>query len=282
MSLQFESVRGPFVAECVDLWRNWLQGPQAGRTAQREARLSAAIRHITAFMVTPNIVFRHIGGWGAFNWTDWRLSINRHYTGHDDIRYKNFVEICSTIYHETRHAEQFYRIAQGLAAGTLKFPDVSSARMLQEMGAGNSSVRSRIALFEAASTGRNLLQEDRARGTAAIANWLSIPANVAEHANSRRDYFANYISAAKPAWFKRSTVLDEINEWMRASYKKTFSEMDSWAQGDDGPYRIYRDLPEENDAHGIEKLVQAGIYQWIGHDTPLDRKKRRTDVTFGP
>ncbi len=282
MSLQFNNVLNSFVISCASIWREWLAGAPVTRKQQRETRFRSAITAMTSFMVHPTVEFANSSGWGSFNWKRWTLKINQKYTGKDDIRYKDFVEICSTVYHETRHAEQFYRIAQGLSAGVLKFPDVSVAQNVQAMGAGGGTVRSRIALFESAATGRDPLQQDMAGRVATIAQRLSIPANVAQHADVHRDYFANYLNASRPAWFKRPTVLNEVNEWMRATYKKTFSEMDTWAQGDDGPYRIYRDLPEENDAHGIENRVQSDLYQRIGNDTPTNRRKPRTDPVFGP
>jgi hypothetical protein len=110
-----------------------------------------------------------------------------------------------------------------------------------------------------------------------------MPVNVAQHADNARNAFATWTALPKPAWFKRATVLEEVNEWMRATYKKTYSELDSWAQGGNGPYHIYRDLPEENDAHGVEDLIEAALYSAIGNDTPQNRQQPRTNVgLFGP
>ncbi len=278
MSLQFDSVLNSFTGKCAGVWRNW----RTSSKVQRETTLSTAITQMTAFMVPPTVRFSNTSGWGSFSWPSWTLKVNQKYTGQDAIKYKDFVEVCSTIYHETRHAEQFYRIAQGVAAGTLSLPDASGAQIVQAMGASATGVQSRIALFEAASKGQNPLQQDTKGRVATIAQSLHIPLNVAQHADVRSTYFANYLTSSRPPWFKRPTILDEVNEWMRATYKKTYSEMDGWAQGSDGPYKIYRDLPEENDAHGIEDKVQATLYTLIGNDTPANRKKLRTDVVFGP
>jgi len=278
MSLQFDSVRTVFAGNCAEIWRSWLTSGKP----QREALFAKAVKSMTAFMIPPDVKFAHTGGWGSFNWTSWTLKVNQKYTGRNDIRYKDFVEVCSTIYHETRHGEQFYRIAQGLCAGKLKFPDASPAQNLQAMKVGTSSVSSRIAAFDAASQGKDPLEANPQARVATIAQRLDIPAGVAQHAEMMRGYFDNYLNSTRPAWFKRATVLDEVHEWMRATYKKTFSEMDTWAQGDDGPYRIYRDLPEENDAHGIEDVLQAELYRRIGNDTPVNRKKHRNDPVFGP
>jgi hypothetical protein len=278
VSLQNDGVRNRFVTACADIWRSWLLD---GSAAVREEKLEAAIVSMSSFMVAPDVKFATLGGWGAFSWTGWKLKVNKKYTGKDDIRYKDFVEVCCTIYHETRHAEQFYRIAQGLAAGKLKFPDASSASTVQKMAAGVGSVKSRIAMFEAVGKGTDPLQLDTGKRIAVISERLKLPLAVVRHADINRDGFQTFIDGARPAWFKRSTVLDEVNEWMRATYKKTFSELDTWAQGNDGPYRIYRDLPEENDAHGIEAWVESGLYQRIGHVVWFKKRRDQTAI-FGP
>jgi len=280
MTLQDVNVRTTFVNDCANIWRDWLNGG-AGRKARREAEFLAAINRMTSFMVAPQVSFNNTGGWGAFSWPTWRLAVNQTYTNTPNLMYKNFVELCSTVYHETRHAEQFYRIAQGLSIGDLKYPDTSGGQIVQ-MAQVAGSVRSRINMFNSITTG-DPLQTDPGRRPGIIATWVNIPMNVAQHADNARNNFRVWTALPKPAWFKRPTVLAEVNEWMRATYKKSFSELDTWAQGDDGPYRVYRDLPEENDAHGIEDLVQTALYARIGNDTPANRKKRRDNVTlFGP
>lgn len=281
MTLQDVNVRATFVTDCANIWTNWLNGSGAGRKARRESEFLAAINRMTSFMVAPQVAFINTSGWGAFGWPTWRLEVNQKYTNTPNIMYKNFVELCSTVYHETRHAEQFYRIAQGLSIGDLKYPDVSGGQIAQ-MAQVTGSVRSRITMFNSITSG-DPLQTDPGKRPGIIATWVNIPVNVAQHADNARNTFRTWTALPKPAWFKRPTVLAEVNEWMHATYKKSFSELDTWAQGDDGPYRVYRDLPEENDAHGIEDLVQAALYTRIGHDTPVNRKKRRDDVTlFGP
>jgi hypothetical protein len=52
--------------------------------------------------------------------------------------------------------------------------------------------------------------------------------------------------------------------------------MNEWAQSDHGPYKIYRDLPEEHDAHEIERLVERRIIQMIGHNFNANKNKRRS------
>lgn len=278
-SLQFDSVLSSFVDDCAHIWTTWLQdgpGSAASRKQRRERRFKTAVGRMTVFMVRPSVEFATSGGWGAFNWTRWRLRINQCYTGQDAIRYKDFVELCSTVYHETRHAEQFYRIAQGLAAGNLRLPDARAVQIKQQWPA-RGAIQSYVVTFET-----DAIDEDPRHLTATqrahlIADRMRIPLSVAQHADRQRDSFASYLGAGRPSWFHRA-ALDEVNDWLRATYKKRFSESGNWIQRPHGPYRVQRNRPEENDARSLEELVQAALYRRIGHDTPRNRHQRRTDI----
>lgn len=279
-SLQFDSVLTSFVDDCAHIWATWLQdglpGSAASRKQRRERRFKTAVGRMTVFMVRPSVEFVTSGVWGAFNWTRWRLRINQCYTGQDAIRYKDFVELCSTVYHETRHAEQFYRIAQGLAAGNLRLPDAKAVHVTQQLPA-RGAIQSCVV-----TSATDAIDDDPRYLTATqrahlIADRLRIPLSVAQHADRQRDSFAGYVGAVRPAWFWRA-ALDEVSDWLRATYKKRFSESGTWMQRPHGPYRVHRDRPEENDARSLEELVQAALYRRIGHDTPRNRHKRRTDI----
>lgn len=282
MSLQDNVVLTQFVANCHALWTRWNRHDgHPHRSGNREARVRAAVVAMTNFMVAPQVTFQAISGWGSFSWTSWTLTLNNRYTNKNDIKYGKFVEFCSTIYHETRHAEQFYRIAQGLALGRLKYPDKSERQIVQNIGGSNLSVRQKIGLFGGGGGVQPAQLLPDARN---LSTWLNIPLNVAQHAHNSRAGFTTFIGLPKPAWFKRATILLEVEDWMRATYKGTYGEMDSFAQSeDDDPnairenvYNMYRSLPEENDAHAIEDLVVQALTTSIGHAG--SENERRTNV----
>ena len=283
MSLQHETTLKMFVSHCGNLWRHWSDGASAQRPNARANYIAVGVRKMSSFMVPVDVKFKAVSGWGSFNWTRWRLTLNRKYVFQDDIRYGEFVEFCSTMYHETRHAEQFYRIAQGLATGELEFPDASRATVIQRQADSAGGVSARIAQF---GGGRAQDKSKIAGATSAldaktVSKWLSIPQNVADHAVANRDKFGAFCKSARPDWFQRESTLKEVEDWMRATYKKTYAEMDAFAQAVDDDdeairpnvYNMYRSLPEEVDAHGIEDKVQEGIYALVGNKH-LPRSRR--------
>jgi hypothetical protein len=166
-------------------------------------------------------------------------------------------------------------------------PDVSRAEVIQATGGGNG-VHSRIALFgggRVAGTG-TIAAASGLPTPALLTQWLSLPASVTNHAHIHRAYFDNFATSTKPAWFKRETIIKEVEDWMRATYKKTYNEMDVFAQHAEdagGAMRrnvhlMYRALPEENDAFGVEELINQDLTMRIGH--PNDLNVARTDARF--
>ena len=75
-------------------------------------------------------------------------------------------------------------------------------------------------------------------------------------------------------------MLLEVEEWMRSTYKRTLGGMNRWAQSDHGPYKIYRDLPEEHDAHEIEKRIKTVLLAKINASANVKPKKKKGFWSF--
>jgi hypothetical protein len=273
MSLQDNASMTTFANACSTLWTNWANPPLAwpggDRRSKRRNRIDQTIiTNVAAgLMPKPAVVFEDSGtSNGSFSWTPWRLRLRRTLTANSALAYAEFVKFCRTMYHELRHAEQFYRVAQGLLAGSLQYPDKSESEVAQELnalaggvgavggGGGGGGVGALVARFNTVSTGGQLTLTAQL-----VSQWLSIPLNVAQHAYNNRGQFAGYIGGAKPDWFRRKTIKKEVEEWMRATYKGTLSGLNAWTQSDEGKYDMYRDQPEEHDAHEIGNKIVAAI-----------------------
>ncbi len=280
MSLQTTVSVDAFCQACSELWTSWRTGASpAVKAHNRQTKMRRAIIEVTGFMAPLDIRFSDLGGdCGQFSWSDWQLTIDNNYTGDDAITYAEFVELCGSAYHEARHAEQFHRIAQGLALGRLHFPDKSGAQIIQDLRQTGSKggVKAKVALFES----KGIQQASVASRRQLIARWLNIPLNVAGTAETARSGFDGFLGLPRPQWFKRHTNLLEVEEWMRSTYKRTLGGMNRWAQSDHGPYKIYRDLPEEHDAHEIEKLIKRGVKQRIAHNYDANKDQPRSNTAL--
>lgn len=235
----------------------------------RQTFLRDAVQASTLFMPTPAIVFQpqHISSFGFFNHTQWTCYVNSFHFNANAITYGQFLKLCGTIYHEVRHAEQFYRIAQGLSGGLLTFPDLSADRFLRAMGQANT-VQNTVNRFQAAVGGGQ-----GAMTAGMVANLMAIPNNVAQSAsNNARASFTAYVRLGVPRWFKRRTAQEEVEDWLQAQY----STAGQAAQPNNAMlhanaryhnnnvrpnnvFAMYESHPMERDSFAIEASVTAMI-----------------------
>ncbi|MBI5556210.1 MAG: hypothetical protein HY885_01075 [Deltaproteobacteria bacterium] len=114
-----------FAGKCKKIWDDWNNG-QAGERVQK--RKSAIKNNLLLLMnrigIKPlEITFiNQPGVAGQFGWGDWEIEIGPAELVKHDIACEKFVDLCVTFYHETRHAEQFTRMAQGVRLARLRIP----------------------------------------------------------------------------------------------------------------------------------------------------------------
>lgn len=100
--------------------------------------------------------------------------------------------------------------------------------------------------------------------------------------------FTDFVDADRPDWFLKPTVHAEVEDWMRSCYAPTLSEM-TWAveahartENDRRSYAMYRALPMERDACGLQAVIEAEMknrfplatFQALGHK-PRDARAVR-------
>lgn len=268
MSLQFQSCINAYSKAAADLWRVW-------RTKNRHQRMDLAITAIKR--ATPFLPAIQYDSYWKSKWGDygvhypslWRIDINRYHPKHNDIRLEDFIEWVMTPFHETRHAEQTYRIAQGVLAGKLIPPGQNLARLLQAAMAGRPAKEVAQALqsknpFEVASA---------AVRKKVVKDWLDVPDVVINHADAHRAYFENFLSSNTPKWlsYRADGLKNAVIDWMKSSYDGHLGEIDRRAQNQEkGWDRMYMTLPEEKDAYGIEGEVKVKILEFLGKDLPAN------------
>lgn len=292
MSLQNAGAINQAATALSQLWTNWLHPPGAvaypagigaNRAAARQALVTAAINQFGAFLPALTITYPNMGPGvlGGLNWKPWLLEINSLWFAQDAIAYDDFIELCATAYHETRHGEQVYRSAQGLALGPpngFAPPDTSPQTIIQMGASGGGGVAARIAAFSGNATANPITRQN------IVASLLSVPQAVALHADANRAGFGAFVALAKPAWFKRSTMKLEVEEWMRSIAKNTLNGMTMWVEGHGQQVMsMYMDLPVEVDAYGIEANFVSALEAQVGHTRAAQGAQLRTNVgLFGP
>lgn len=120
-SLSDTAVQNQYVASCAQLWKDWRTfgvGPFANNT--RRLKFQAALNQALKQCNIPNVAFED--GPSPFLITaQWKIKFGGGYLN-AELDVDTWARGATTLYHEARHAEQWYLIAMGIAAGKLLLP----------------------------------------------------------------------------------------------------------------------------------------------------------------
>ncbi|MFQ1699253.1 hypothetical protein ACJ5NV_01525 [Loktanella agnita] len=282
MSLHTPLVRNNFANEMRTLWSYWdttdnilnlgFPGTLMSNVLKRQTLILQAIARVVTFMPVPTVTFTnklpaHVHG--QFRHPQWEILINENSLNY--VGYGTFMALVSTIYRALRHAEQFFRIAQGLACNQLSFPRLSQDQSDQ---CGFDTQQSAQQMSDSVMLQPALTAQQ-------IATLICIPNSVAKAATRNAEaLFQGFIDTARPEWFKAATVLDEVKDWMNT----TFDDSDTQAalkknpNGDDvarvstchaNACMIDRSHAMEKDAFGVATYIEPQVQMRIGVDPAL-------------
>lgn len=114
-----------FSNKCRQLWDKWNDGPALQRVPKRKTAIKNTMIQLMIRIGIKRLDIQFVnspGAAGQFSWGEWSMEIGPDQIADNNIRCAEFVDLCATLYHETRHAEQFTRMAQGVRLGRLLFP----------------------------------------------------------------------------------------------------------------------------------------------------------------
>jgi hypothetical protein len=172
---------------------------------------------------------------GSFDFPTWRMLIGRGPLGGDTISLDDAKEIADTVYHEARHTEQWYRMAQLRAAQGL-----SAAAVATELG-----IPARIATQAKA--------DPLVRGSmlAVIAQgwWDSVYGTGSQHREAVLTEVDRADTALKQARQRAQAHPTPANQ----------AALDRAQARFDRAFAAYRNLPEENDAWATGPAAAAGV-----------------------
>ncbi len=216
-SLSDQYVQTTFVARCRELWKNWGRYSQERRRSKLKTAINATLRtcnlpEVDLIVGEPFLV---AGSWNI-------RYPNSYLT--DQISVDKFARGVTTLYHEGRHSEQWYRIAQGISAGKFRVPTTSL--MPQQATVAN------------------------------ISNNCAIAFTTAQHAYNNRQHYPQAMDRIISQWYRsiygyqrahRGQVLEHL-DW--SAFFNTHADIN---------FARYLNLPEEKDAYLVQDEVLARL-----------------------
>lgn len=153
-----------------------------------------------------------------FSFKTWSITFGRPLCGDCAMTYKMLIDCANTVYHESRHCEQWFRMAQGVASG----PEYISnqdlfVRFQQDISRTAANINKRMGIETSAAT-------------AAVTNCKNIPVSKFDIQKWWRSIYA---VRAK----HRGEVLTHIQVRYN-QYRELPEEVDAWRCGDDAGERL--------------------------------------------
>jgi hypothetical protein len=126
-----------FAAGAKEVYKHWQQNTAIANENAIVNLLRAAVRNTTVHPLSYSFRDFSNGSGGQLTSQGWILEINRAYTNEHALPVYLFKWLCGILYHEARHAEQYFCCAQGVHEGDLVLPTPLSGvgTMSQQIGA---------------------------------------------------------------------------------------------------------------------------------------------------
>jgi hypothetical protein len=200
----------------------------------------------------------------------WTMSYGDEFSDFE-LDHKKFARAAGTIYHEARHAEQYFRVARKLAAEGKTAKDIErillvSGRIAQEAVKVPLSEKQQDEWAQAEAWQRNLQKTDESGSLADTVNEGMAAAMNAYHESDEN--WKNYqyavngdrkVSAAFRAWYDNVMAqqggqqkLEEFGKTLKENYINDREAFKQW-------YRFYGRMPVEEDAWAVGGLVEEEL-----------------------
>lgn len=242
-SLQSKETIDQFTERCRKLWARWTERKPADRLDD----LNDAIEVATESFLYPVLLYARPNSpdHGSFSYRSWNISLAQASLDNNDISYGDFIEMGVTVYHETRHAEQYFRVAQGLASGKLMFPghterwkEYTAAEIKKLTDINDSAVDTAV------------------RKKTDINEFFGLP----------------WMKHTPDGW------RDTVQEWMEFKYRPGRNYFKSAALKDN-PKKVIEEQfywrgVHEIDARTIEELAKTALTAHIGYQFETDKNRK--------
>lgn len=209
-----------YVMKCLDVFKDWTTLAPNQRANAVVGELNSILTNNLQVPALRTNMGRSLAAntYGQLDFRTWTIQLNFNLWSRSSITLEQMGKLCVTVYHETRHAEQWYRVGQGVAAGQFVPPAMGPVGRL-----GPTSEQIARAL------------------------WLDL--GIARDAEQKKRFFNVHVPVP---------MLPLVEGWFNSIYgtgalhRRTVLA-DTSRQG----FIDYRHLPEEDDAHKVEQGVRA-------------------------
>jgi hypothetical protein len=268
--LNAPEIRNQFIRDFQQLQSTWQNQTLEQRRAALEVLVNktfkaAGLPNINEVRATPLSASAQGGVQGNFDAQSWRININQAKLTDPQLSDQEAAQLASNLYHEMRHAEQYFRIAQLLAShppdGKFRTPQQIQAKLQIERDSPNNTiVSSAIASVKAQPLTTNQIQQATAwyesiysSGRAhreSVLNQQRTILSSQKYQDKQKEYTT--LSQQYAAIYNDPKVPFKTKQQLYQSLEAVRIELDNIR----APYYSqYKALPEEKDAFAVGDSV---------------------------
>ncbi len=222
---------GKYIQSISKLKPKWKGLDANGRAAELGKAANARLKDADVQPCAINVKAFSGGTNGQFDFTTWTIDINQKLVSKDEVSDAELSDVADTMYHEARHAEQWFRIARWLAgtkkktaaeiAASMAIPEAvakkAAAKGLKEssktarkfMGKAAIAEEAKM-LTEAEAWHKNIYGSGGSERNATLDNLD--PTGTA-YQTAKKDYDDNYVTALKTNQDAEKKYLDTNEAW---------------------------------------------------------------------
>jgi hypothetical protein len=246
-----------FAKDLQKIQANWQNMTASERLSALKLAINSTLN--AAGLPTCDVRSKPMSGnvYGDFSPEDWILNVDSDLLNQPKLSNKDVIELGKTLYHEARHSEQFYRIAQMLASQ----PPDGQKRTPQQI-ANELNFGSAIKVAQRATQSVQNTPLSPAQLQAAKAWYQSIYGTGRNHRSQVYDQLDTSLNAYLKADHAYNTALAKAQKLPGAVPPQTIAQLERLLRQVESTLKAYqtaraayRKLPEEADAFRVEDRV---------------------------
>jgi hypothetical protein len=231
-----------FVGAAKSVQREWPKLSEEQRRDRLTDAANAELRNAGVFPVKPAL--EDLGPFaGQFHFKSWILGLGKAPFAAPTVTDAQATEIASTVYHESRHAEQFHRMARSLAGEGMKAPEIAEKTEMDRTAAEDAAKKPLTDASSKEAKEAGVWLDSVYRKTALERKSVIelLPVVQKQLLDARAENQRVQADPAAPAWRKNQAYQAFLSAQL--IYWKVVER--------------YIALPEERDAYAIERKVKS-------------------------
>jgi hypothetical protein len=253
-----QKIADQFANSLKQLQTNWQNMTIPERTAALKSIINKTLN--SAGLPTCDVRSLQLGRTsGQFDREYWRITVDSDLLNQPKLSNKDVIELGQKLYHEARHSEQFYRIAQMLASQPPNGQKRTPQEIVNELGVPLSVAQRATQSVKSTPLSPAQLQAANAWYQSMYGTGRNYRSQVFNQLDTTALAYQKAQNAYDTALVNAKKLPGAVPPQTIAQLERLSQRVDSTLKAYQKAYEAYRKLPEEADAFRVQDRVSAAF-----------------------